>query len=155
MFLVSNFPNVPIATTNPATESAQREAAARVPISRPEPLLKSAAERALDPERDRTRIATKGFDEPEKEQAQRDGDEDTESGQQGKEGPLNWRDALAQARPVMERPGTRRQSEREAPISHPAVNLDKAAYAHFEQIVRHYYDRVAQPRTPPLFEART
>ncbi|ADN74415.1 hypothetical protein Fbal_0201 [Ferrimonas balearica DSM 9799] len=154
MFLVSNFPNVPIATSNPATESAQREAALRVPISRPEPLLKSAAERALDPERERSRI------DPRQQSQQRQSGEEQEQSdqpppQQGREGPLSWREALAQARPVMERPGSRRSHVASSVDHHPAQDLDKAAYARFEQIVRHHYEGVAEPRTPPAFEART
>ncbi len=155
MFLVSNFPNVPIATTNPATESAQREAAARVPISRPEPLLKSAAERALDPERERSRVVARRFDGSTQEQSKEEQEAQSGSGQEGKDAPLSWREALAQARPVMERPGNRRASEKATPVCHPAVNLDKAAYAQFEQIVRRYYEQVAQPHLPARFEART
>ncbi|MBY6187871.1 hypothetical protein KUV89_14730 [Marinobacter hydrocarbonoclasticus] len=153
MFLVSNFPNVPIATTNPATESAQREAASRVPISRPEPLLKSAAERALDPERERSRVEGRPSDQEPNEE-QHSGQESTPQ-QQGQDSPLSWREALAQARPVMERPGPRRQSGDDAVSAHPSGQLDKAAYNRFEQIVRRHYERVAQPRTPPQFEART
>ncbi|MBY5994025.1 hypothetical protein [Ferrimonas balearica] len=151
MFLVSNFPNVPIATTNPATESAQLEAAARVPISRPEALSKSAAERALDPERERP-VVERQEEHASEEQAQEEGQSNPE---QEAQAPLSWREALAQARPVMERPGSRRRSSETLPAPHPASALDPSAYQRFAAIVQRHYARAAEPASPPGFEART
>ncbi|GAA4891419.1 hypothetical protein [Ferrimonas pelagia] len=151
MFLVSHFPQVPIATSNPATEQAAKEAQHRPPISRPEALEKSTAERALDPKHEQARV----------ERRDPDGGEQSQSQSQSERQPPKrhrketLKELLDQARPLLRRPGQVRQpSELDFPY-HPAVELSADEYARFAQVVDRFYRRVAKPQVPPAFTVRT
>ncbi|WP_298440642.1 hypothetical protein [uncultured Ferrimonas sp.] len=151
MFLVSNFPQVPIATTNPATEGAAREQQLRQPLPAPEALAKAAAERELDTERDKADTVEA------KQQGQQQQGEDAQQQSQSEQpsyGPESLKSLLAQANPTIERPGQRRQSGG-LPEASAAQRLSDAQYAQFGRIIATLYNSSGQPERPPRFLAST
>ncbi|QIZ78402.1 hypothetical protein [Ferrimonas lipolytica] len=154
MFLVSNFPQVPLATTNPATEGAAREQQLRQPLPAPEALAKAAAERSLDTERDKAElIQQKGSDKEQQQQQSSQQQDDSESAQQsyGKE---SLKALLAQARPTIDRPSQARTSSGLAETNAHQVIAD-ADYNRFGKIICQFYNGSGLPQQQPRLLAST
>ncbi|SDK15241.1 hypothetical protein SAMN04488540_12031 [Ferrimonas sediminum] len=150
MFLVSNYPQVPIVTTNPATDDVRQQELARAPVVPPREADKSASERALDPEHDRINQQKSG------KLKRRHSDEDS-SGEEGQQQhPSQSRPQFEIWRPpTFARPGVSRQGgDGSGPRvdAHPAAHLNDTDYQRFTRVIKRFYTQVAQPAEPSAFQ---
>lgn len=148
MFLVSNYPQVPIVTTNPATDDLRQQALARAPVVPPGQAEKSASERALDPEHDAVQLARDGKLKRRNDEGEESREESPE--QQHQKGGLFelWRP------PTFERPGVRRQAGGALTRENdsPSLALSDSEYQRFTRILHRHYSQVARPAEPPAFQ---
>ncbi|WP_028109399.1 hypothetical protein [Ferrimonas futtsuensis] len=148
MFLVSNYPQVPIVTTNPATDDLRQQTLARAPVVPPREAEKSASERALDPEHDAVQLARDGKLKRRNADDEESREESPE--QQQQRGGLFelWRP------PTFDRPGVRRQgtgaTHRESGAH--SLELSDNEYQRFTLILHRHYSQVARPAEPPTFQ---
>ena len=153
MFLVSNYPQVPIVTTNPATDSARQQAVTHAPVVPPKEADKSASERALDPEHER--IAEYGKPLKRRSNPQEDQQEDAQDSSEQKGG--SGFDFELWQPPTFDRPSANREMAK--PISrykqnHPVSQLSDGEYQRFTQVLSRYYQQRAFPVEPPAFQGR-
>lgn len=148
MFLVSNFPHVPLATTNPATEGAAREQQLRQPLPAPEAMVKSAAERRLEPQHERP-LALRGGKQ-QKRNTSSDSEQQQDPEQQSNAGTDALKALLAQANPTLESPFPRRHSDSvREPMQDLALDAEQAQQ--FSQVIAQTYgDTVARDRLSGL-----
>ncbi|TKB47630.1 hypothetical protein FCL40_15580 [Ferrimonas sediminicola] len=149
MFLVSNYPQVPIVTTNPATDDVRQQALARAPVVPPREAERSASERALDPEHDPVQIPSGGRLKRRQAEGEEPREESSQPEHQAKGGVFElWRP------PTFDRPGVRRQESGLAPRTgaHPSVELSDNEYQRFTRILHRRYSQVARPAEPPAFQ---
>lgn len=151
MFLVSNYPLVPISTSNPATDSAAVDAKLRMPIPITEATEKSGAERAIDTDHERSEIRRKEQKNSPRNQADNH-ESDTFEEPKANAAALSWKDMLAQARPVIERPTVQREGGSEA--LEPRL-LQPGDYQRFADIVSNLYAETGQSKDKPKFEVST
>ena len=92
MQLVSNYPQVPLATSNPATDAARVEGQQRPPVIPPQQPTKGHEERAFNPQNERTadtaqqnaRLATQVHERQQQSNQQQQQQNSQEQKQQGK-----------------------------------------------------------------------
>ncbi|WP_156904847.1 hypothetical protein [Ferrimonas senticii] len=142
MFLVSNFPQVPIATSNPATDSAAREQQLRPAMPAPEALAKSQAERGIDPERQHSDKVQRKGTSARQSQSQSEPESQRNKGRQRQ----SLKSLLAEANPTIDRPGRRRRGSEQTEAS-SVLALTDAQYQAFGQIIARAYRRRVEP--PP------
>ncbi|MFI3245260.1 MAG: hypothetical protein R3Y10_02050 [Ferrimonas sp.] len=154
MFLVSNFPHVPLTTSNAPTDSAAREQQLRPPLPPPEPLMKTAAERAIDPKNERSLFSQ--IEALDGETAEQEGGEAEQQPEQQKKRtrPESLKSLLAQAHPTIERPGKRRSRSHVDEPSH-LLQLTAEQVEQFGVIIANYYHLRVHPQTPPKLLATT
>lgn len=158
MLVVTNYPQVPIATTNVATDSARVESQQRPPIIPAPQLAKSHEERSFNPQNERTadqaHIQAKLN---EKVQAKQQG-----AGQQQQEGKQQQNQAQQAApaiiRPLMMKPVLARRDIR-SPQAEPRPMPTKAPTTQPEQSssfyetvaahVSHFYQQQTHPKGEP------
>ncbi|WP_417348147.1 hypothetical protein [Ferrimonas sp.] len=148
MFLVSNYPQVPIVTTNPATDDLRQQALARAPVVPAREAEKSASERALDPEHDAVQLP--GGSKLKRRDAEGEEPREESPEQQHQKAGLFelWRP------PTFDRPGVRRQGTGVVPreSGSPSLELSDNEYQRFTRILHRHYSQVARPAEPPTFQ---
>lgn len=160
MLVVTNYPNVPIATTNAATDSARTDSQQRPPIIPPQQPTKGHEERAFNPQHERAADQTQTQAKlresvQDKQQGQSQQQEQSGQEKQKQSQALNLKQLLSQRAPlkrsdiklpVQQLP----VSEKEA-NKHPMPDEPLQFYQDFAIRIEAFYQQRTEPDLLPTF----
>lgn len=160
MLVVTNYPQVPIATTNAATDAARVDSQQRPPIVPPQEATKGHEERAFNPQNERAAEQAKVN---EKLQGKQQG-----SGQQQQEGKQQQEQKTAalpsilkaalRGKPALQRRDIRAQQQTPQPksnnnVSKLLVNQSQEFYQAVAHHVSQFYQQQTQPKPEPALSS--
>lgn len=161
MLVVTNYPNVPIATSNAATDSARTDGQQRPPIIPPQQATKGHEERAFNPQHERTAEHAQNqakLRESVQQKQQGHSQQQEQSGQekQKQNAPLNLKLLLSQRGPLkrsdIKLPGQASPSnESKTPTKQPMPNEALQFYQAFGVRIEAFYQQRTEPNRPPAF----
>ncbi|MCL1138185.1 hypothetical protein [Shewanella pneumatophori] len=161
MLVVTNYPNVPIATTNAATDSARTDSQQRPPIIPPQQATKGHEERAFNPQHERTAEQTQtqaklreSIQDKQQGQSQQEqsGQESSQEKQKQNQA-LNLKQLLSQRAPLkrsdIKLPGQQVATQDSAPAKHPMPNETLQFYQAFGARIEAFYHQRTEPNSQP------
>ena len=161
MLVVTNYPNVPIATTNAATDSARTDSQQRPPIIPPQQPTKGHEERAFNPQHERTADQTqaqaklrdsvqqKQQGQSQQEQSGQESSQEKQKQQQA----LNLKQLLSQRAPLKRSDikvvGQPSSSKSNPESQHPMPNETLQFYQAFGARIQAFYLQRTEPNSQP------
>lgn len=160
MLVVTNYPNVPIATSNAATDSARTDSQQRPPIIPPQQPTKGHEERAFSPQHERTADQTQTqtkLRESVQDKQQRQSQQQDQSGQekQKQNQALNLKQLLSQRAPLkrsdIKLPGQAAPNTEKNSPKQPMPNETLQFYQAFGVHIEAFYQQRTEPNSQPVF----
>lgn len=167
MLVVTNYPQVPIATTNPATDAARVDSQKRPPIVPTPELAKSHQERPFTPQHERTaeqpeiqarineRLLGKhqGGGQQQQEKQQQEAEKPTRVANIVRD-PLRGRPALNRRDiRIAQQPNSASNHKQSQPQKSELVGQSKAFYQAVSLHITSFYQQQAHPKTEPAISS--
>ncbi|QDO82050.1 hypothetical protein FM037_00940 [Shewanella psychropiezotolerans] len=167
MLVVTNYPQVPIATTNPATDAARVDSQQRPPIVPTPELVKSHEERPFTPQHERTaeqpeiqarlneRTLGKhqGGGQKQEEKQQKEAEKPTQVANIARD-PLRGRPALNRRDiRIAQQPNSARDHKQTQPQKSELVAQPKDFYQAVSLHITNFYQEQALPKTEPAISS--
>ncbi|ABZ74819.1 conserved hypothetical protein [Shewanella halifaxensis HAW-EB4] len=158
MLVVTNYPNVPIATSNAATDSARTDSQQRPPIIPPQQATKGHEERAFNPQHERTADHAQNQAKlresvQQKQQGQSQQQEQSGQEKQKQAANLNLKQLLSQRAPLkrsdIKLPGQQPPPTDTSPTNQAMPNETLQFYQAFGVRIEAFYHQRTEPDTQP------